>query len=288
MSIMNALVSEAADMIARALESVVQVEAGGKGIGTGIIWRANGAILTNHHVVAGARGSLRVVLHDNRAWPVTIAADSPELDLALLTIPASGLPAAEIGDASRARPGELVFAIGNPWGQREIVTSGIITGRGTVGLPGNRSAQVLRSDAALAPGNSGGPLLDAEGRVIGINAMIMGGDLSVAIPSDVAAEWVAGEPDRPVRLGIGAQIVALPAPWRQRQAQGLMVSSLESEGPAARALFVGDVILDVGGQPVHDVESLRRNLIRQRGQDAGRVHVGVLRAGVREQVEIQI
>ncbi len=192
------------DTLAQATTSVVQLRQHERGVGTGIIWSthtASSLILTNHHVVAGLvgagegkqRGAIRVSLHDGREVDAVVAAHNPNLDLALLQIPLGELPTAPVADSRRLRVGEWVFAIGNPWGARDVVTHGIVNGFGKVGL-GNRDhhriTEYVRSDVALAPGNSGGPLLNARGEVIGINAMIMGGDLSVAIPSHVAVAWL--------------------------------------------------------------------------------------------------
>src|SRR5215211_8889420 len=184
-------------LIERARPSVVQVRSGGRGTGTGVIWRSNGAILTNDHVVAHANGRIEVLLTDGRTLPATVGARNADLDLALLEVSAEDLPAAAVGDSAQLRVGELVFAIGHPWGQPWVVTAGIVSGLGAVPVGNNgRTAQYVRTDVRLAPGNSGGPLLNARGEVVGINAMIFGGDLAVAIPSHVTTAWVAGLPGR--------------------------------------------------------------------------------------------
>lgn len=190
------------DTLARAKASVVQLRQHERGIGTGVIWstRPNSSlIMTNHHVVAGEghdrqRQPVVVSLYDGREFGATVVARNPDLDLALLQIAVGGLPVAAVADSRHVRIGEWVFAIGNPWGARDVVTHGIVNGFGKVGLgirDNHRITEYVRSDVALAPGNSGGPLLNARGEVIGINAMIMGGDLSVAIPSHVAIAWLA-------------------------------------------------------------------------------------------------
>src|SRR6266508_3951027 len=181
-----------ADLIEHVRPSVVQIRSAGRGNGTGVIWRANGAILTNDHVVAHANGRIEVMLTDGRTLAATVGARNADLDLALLE-----LPAAAVGDSAQLRVGELVFAVGHPWGQPWVVTAGIVSGLGEVpvrgasdaGVANERMAQYVRSDVRLAPGNSGGPLLNARGEVVGINAMIFGGDLAVSIPSHVASEW---------------------------------------------------------------------------------------------------
>ena len=120
---------------------------------------------------------------------------SRPLDLALLDVPGAALVPAPIGRSARLRIGELVFAVGHPWGQPWIVTVGVVSGLGRLETPGPGGARsYIRSDVQLAPGNSGGPLLNARGEVIGLNAMVIGGDLSVAIPSDVVGRWLGATP----------------------------------------------------------------------------------------------
>jgi serine protease Do len=183
-----------AGAVERAKASVVQVRVGRGGVGTGIIWPASRAagqsslILTNAHVVMFA-GDVDIVTADGRIFGAALLASDGMLDLALLGVNAA-LPAAEVGDSRRLRVGELAFAIGNPWGQANVVTAGVISGLGR--LPQSmRNLPYIRTDVRLAPGNSGGPLLNAGGQVIGINAMILGGDLGIAIPSHVADAWLA-------------------------------------------------------------------------------------------------
>ncbi len=211
MSIASMYSNACADLVESVRHSVAQVKAGEGGIGTGVIWRSDarrGAteLVTNAHVVARAR-AINVTVHDGATHAATVVAADVKLDLALLRIPAAGLRAARIAVAGAARVGELVFAIGNPWGQIGVVTRGVLSAIGTITLRGGRRAAYLRSDVPLAPGNSGGPLLNAAGQVIGINAMIFGGDLSVAIPVDVVIAWIAGQPDAPVRAGVDAPLI---------------------------------------------------------------------------------
>lgn len=173
-----------------ARQQIVLIQRDERGVGSGIVWRADGIILTNHHVVAD-HGHVTVVLTDNRKLRASVVASDPALDLAVLKVEAKDLPAATIGESRSLRVGQMVLAVGNPWGQRGVVTMGIISGVGEVRVPWlRRAAEYIRSDVQLAPGNSGGALLDIHGRVIGVNAMIFGGDLSVAIPSDVATQFL--------------------------------------------------------------------------------------------------
>jgi len=183
-----------AAVVERAKTSVVQVRVGRSGIGTGIIWPLRRAapyssvILTNAHVAAFT-ANMDIVAANGQTLDAALLASDGQLDLALLGVNAA-LPAAELGDSQRMRVGELVFAIGNPWGQANIVTAGVVSGLGR--LPQTmRSLPYIRTDVRLAPGNSGGPLLNASGQVIGINTMILGGDMGIAIPGHIADGWVA-------------------------------------------------------------------------------------------------
>ena len=118
-----------------------------------------------------------------------------ESDLRRWQVPGAGLAPAAIGRSTRLRVGELVFAVGHPWGQAWVVTAGVVSGLGPLPVPGDApQGSYIRSDVRLAPGNSGGPLLDAGGKVVGLNAMVIGGDLAVAIPSDVVRRWLGEEP----------------------------------------------------------------------------------------------
>lgn len=280
-----------AAMIEEAKTSVVQVQSGGRGIGTGVIWRCDASrteIVTNAHVVTGAErrnghAGVRVVTSDNRELEARVLASNPQLDLAMIRVNGGGLPVAKVGDSSQLRVGEMVFAIGNPWGQVGVVTSGIVSGAGTITIQGaDRKAHYIRSDVLLAPGNSGGPLLNAEGAVIGINAMIFGGDLSVAIPSHVAVEWIAGEPDNPVRLGIGVQPVRLPS-----KQEGLLVVNVEPDGAAARELLVGDVVVGVAGESIADPERFIGAVTRV-ARSRGVARLNVLRGGVLRDVDVAV
>ncbi|MDQ3930530.1 MAG: S1C family serine protease [Chloroflexota bacterium] len=252
---------EIVQMLERVGPSVVQVKREGRGGGAGFVWRSDGAIVTNYHVIAGS-SSVSVQLQDGRSFPAKVLNQNPALDLALLKVEAEDLPAALVDDSSKLRVGELVFAVGHPWGQKNVVTSGIVSGVGHVPVPGSgRTAQYVRSDVRVAPGNSGGPMLNAGGAVVGITAMIFGGDMAVAIPSHVAAEWVAGLPSRRVMLGVAVQPVefelTLPVSRRERRTAGLLLVGVDDDTPASRAgLKVGDVILAAGGRPVVDGETL--------------------------------
>lgn len=267
--------AEAAAMIEAVLPGVVQVRRetlrrGPRGgAGAGFLWSPDGSVITNYHVVAGSGGKLEVVLTDDRSFGAEVVGSSRKLDLAMLRFrgdPAEDLSTPPVGDSDALRVGELVFAVGHPWGRRGAVTAGIVSGLGSVGRPFGR-ARYVQSDAYLAPGNSGGPLVNARGEVIGVNAMISRG-LSLAIPSNTAGAWASGgmrARRSRSRLGVRVQEAVLPASSRDSAGQeaGLVIAGVASGGPASRAgLLVGDVLLGVAGEPVEDAASLRDALAR--------------------------
>jgi serine protease Do len=175
------------EFVQRVLPSLVIVRGRRFGAGAGIVWDANGLILTNNHVV-GRRAPI-VVLQNDGEYESRLVARDPDVDLALLAIEASGLTALRPASVP-PRVGEMVFAFGHPWGQRNTVTRGIVSALVTARNRRGDQLPVIRSDAPLAPGNSGGPLVNAKGEVVGINAMIVGGDQSVSISASVASDFV--------------------------------------------------------------------------------------------------
>jgi serine protease Do len=185
-----------ANMVQRVLRSLVVVHNGKHGAGAGIVWRAGGYIVTNYHVIA--RGRPYVDLPGGIELPARLVAERSEFDLALLQVEAPGQPVALIADSHLLRVGQLVLAVGHPWGQKNAVTGGIVSGlgkaevRGRNGRHSQRSfIDIIRSDVSLAPGNSGGPLVNSMGGVVGVNTMIVGGDLGVAIPSHVVNNFLS-------------------------------------------------------------------------------------------------
>lgn len=247
-------------MIEGVQRSVVQVRSSGRGVGAGVIWPGDGLVLTNHHVVSGRRrrGNIRVALRGGRTLEADVVKSGLDLDLALLRLEGDhgDLPAAPVGDSDALRVGELVYAIGHPWGSVGAVSAGIVGGVGELRGPGRgSSARYVRSDVALAPGNSGGPLLNARGEVVAINAMIFG-LMALSIPSNEAQAWVAGE--RRPRLGIRVLPVELPAFLRREAGTaGLVIAGLETGGAADMAgLLVGDVLLAIAGKPLGEAGTL--------------------------------
>jgi len=288
---LEAISSASARMIERASESVVQVRSGGgRGVGAGVIWDKEGLVLTNYHVVTrGRRGRrVRVILRDGQRFDAEIARRSRGLDLALLQLreSLSDLPAVSVGDSDALRVGELVFAIGHPWGRLGTITAGIVSGMGLMRELGGR-ARYIQSDITLAPGNSGGPLLNARGEAVGINAMIFG-SLALSIPVNAASAWLAGMKERRPRLGIRMLPVELPATLRREDRSGksgLMVVAVEDGSPADRAgLLVGDVLLGVAGETLDGFEPLLDAFAH--AGDAMRLRVA--RGGVVFEVEVDL
>jgi len=194
-NLLDGVTGDMADIAEAVRRSLVIVQGRRFSAGAGIIWKKNGMILTNNHVVNGHNP--KVTLSDGRQFQAHLLARDEEVDLALLKIDADDLPAAPIADSHAARVGQLVFAIGHPWGQRNYTTAGVISALGRAETRGQRrSVPIIRTDASLAPGNSGGPLINAAGEVLGINTMIVGGDQGVAIPSEIAEAFVDREKGR--------------------------------------------------------------------------------------------
>lgn len=175
------------ELVQRVMPSLVIVRGHRHGAGAGIIWDSSGLILTNNHVI-GRRTPI-VILQDDREYESRLLARDPDVDLALLSIDAAGLTPLVPATVS-PRVGEMVFAFGHPWGQRNTVTRGIVSALIHAHNRRGDKLPVVRSDVPLAPGNSGGPLVNAKGEVVGINAMIVGGDQSVSIGASVARDFV--------------------------------------------------------------------------------------------------
>ena len=175
------------ELVQQVLPSLVVIRGQRYGAGSGIVWDADGLILTNNHVV-GRRMPI-VVLQDDREYESRLIARDPNVDLALLSIDATNLTPLKPASIS-PRVGEMVFAFGHPWGQRNTVTRGIVSALVSAQNRRGDRLPIVRSDAPLAPGNSGGPLVNARGEVVGINAMIIGGDQYVSIAASVATNFV--------------------------------------------------------------------------------------------------
>ena len=218
--------------------STVLVYAGARGNGSGVIWSADGVIVTNAHVARGAR--LRVQLWDGRELEATVVSRDTRRDLAELRVSAANLPAATAADSSQLRPGELAIAIGNPLGFVGALTTGVVHAVGPLRRLGSDSW--VQADVRLAPGNSGGPLADAHGRIIGINTMVAG-RLALAVPSNDVTRFLAADPID-AWLGVSLAPVRVPRPGTGAKAFGLVLLEVEPDSPAANAsLLAGDILL---------------------------------------------
>jgi serine protease Do len=236
--------------VAEALRrTTVQVSSSGRGFGSGVILGADGLIVTNAHVVQSSRAQVK--LWDGRTLEAVVTSRDLTRDLAALLASASGLPAATLADSSKARVGELVLAVGNPLGLVGALSTGIIHAAGSV--HGLGMSSWLQADVQLAPGNSGGPLANAQGRVLGINTMVAGG-LALAIPSNDVARFLANGPSHSV-LGIEVRPVRIVV--RDENRIGLLLMGVTPGGPASMAsLMIGDILVGVEGVLFRSVSDL--------------------------------
>jgi serine protease Do len=231
--------------------STVLVHAGSRGSGSGVIWSSDGTIVTNAHVARGSNA--RVQLWDGREFEATVTARDPRRDLATLRIHAHSLPAASPADSSQLHPGELAIAIGNPMGFVGALSTGVIHAIGPVRGLGPQSW--VQANVRLAPGNSGGPLGAASGRVIGINTMVAG-RMALAIPSNTVSDLLAAGPGH-AWLGVAVHPVRLPR--RNGNAFGLVLLEVEPGSPAGQAsLMAGDILLGTEQEPFRSIEDLAR------------------------------
>jgi serine protease Do len=239
------------------------------GMGSGFIVGADGYILTNAHVVANA-ADVTVKLSDRRELKAKVIGADRRTDVALLKVDATGLPTVKLGDPGSVKPGEWVVAIGSPFGLESSVTAGVVSATGRA-LPDSSYVPFIQTDVAVNPGNSGGPLFNMAGEVIGINSQIFshtGGyqGVSFAIPIDVALDvknqLVAHGRVVRGRLGVTVQEMSQPlaSSFGMKTATGALVSSIEKDSPAERAgLKAGDVVLKLDGKPIeHSGEFARR------------------------------
>ena len=237
-------------------------------LGSGVIFSGNGYILTNNHVVTGAE-EIKVVLSDKREFKGKIVGTDPRTDLAVIKINARDLPAAKLGDSSKLKAGDIVLAVGTPFGLNSTVTMGIVSavGRSNVGIADFED--FIQTDAAVNPGNSGGALVNTNGEVVGINTAIFsisGGYMGVgfAIPSDMAKTVMDSiiKHGKVIRGWLGVSIQDLTPDIAKslgiKQQTGALVADVVKDSPAEKAgLKRGDVIVSLDGKPVEDSTSLR-------------------------------
>ncbi|MGN9808030.1 S1C family serine protease [Micromonospora sp. BQ11] len=261
----------------------------GAGAGSAVLIGADGLLLTSAHVVQGATGG-SAEFGDGTATRFRVVGADPLSDLAVLRVDEATVPAVELGDADRLRIGQLVVAVGNPMGLAGSVTAGVVSGLGR-SLPARDGRvtrlieDVIQTDAALNPGNSGGALADAGGRVVGVNTAVAGYGLGLAVPINgttrrIIADLTAHGRVRRAWLGVAGVPVPLPPEvvTRTGQRRGLRVVEVVPGSPAGTAgIYLGDVILSAGGRPVSDGQGLQRLML---GDAIGsRLPITVLRKG---------
>lgn len=244
----------------------------GRGEGSGILFTPDGFLLTNHHVVRG-QSRVNIRLTDGRSLPGKVVGTDPWTDLAVVQATGAGLPYAEFGDSSRLRVGQLVLAIGSPFGFESTVTAGVVSalGRTLRSITGHLVDNVIQTDAALNPGNSGGPLVDSRGQVIGINTAIIlpAQGICFAIPINIAKHIMPQliQHGRIVRgyLGLHGRSVPLARHIVRQlnlsQTSGVEVLGIESGGPAEQAgILERDVMLALGDRPASSIDDIHKLL----------------------------
>jgi S1-C subfamily serine protease len=277
-TLLDAYSTAVTKVVERVGPSVVRLDVrqGGRGragSGSGVILSPDGLVLTNSHVVQGGKRA-EVTALDGRSLSGRVLGDDPDTDLALVRIDEdTTLPPAKLGNSKRLKPGEIAVAIGNPFGFDASVTAGVISalGRSLRSKSGRLIDDVIQTDAALNPGNSGGPLVSSAGEVIGINTAIIAGAQGIcfAVASNTArfvlGELVAYGRVRRAYLGIGASTVPVPRRIGLRlglaQRMGAMVSAVEAGSPADQAgLLTGDILLALDGAAITGADDLVRLL----------------------------
>jgi S1-C subfamily serine protease len=252
----------------------------GGGHGSGFIFTPDGLILTNSHVVSGAE-KIRVTLNDGRDFDATLIGDDPETDLAVISIVAGNLPTVKFADSANIKVGQLVIAIGNPYGFQYTVTAGVVSNlaRSLRSQSGRLIDNIIQTDAALNPGNSGGPLVDWQGDVVGVNtAMIPSAqNICFAIPA-ATAQWVASRLIRDGRIkrgyiGVAGQNVPLHrrlVRWHELlNESGILLIQVEPDSPAAKAgLREGDVLIAADAAPLRTIDDLQKLLTDERVGEA--------------------
>jgi S1-C subfamily serine protease len=271
---------------------------GGEGAGSGVIIAPDGFVLTNNHVVERAR-EVQVSLTDGSTYSAQIVGTDPATDLAVVRVGTNGLPSATLGRSDNLRVGQLAIAIGNPYGFSSTVSTGVISalGRSLRSQSGWLIENMIQSDVSLNPGNSGGPLVDSGGRVIGINTAIiyMAQGLSFAIPVDTA-KWVVTELVtrglvRRAYLGVAGQVRPINRQMQRyyelKMETVVQVASVLEDGPADRAgVREGDWIVALNGHPTATVDELHRLLVgRSEGE---RLQLTILRNGQRLELTIVV
>jgi Do/DeqQ family serine protease len=271
-----------------------ETQATGSGV---IVDAAQGYVLTNAHVAENA-SSIEVTLKDNRRFNARLIGRDPDTDIAVLRIPASNLTAVPMGDSDRLQVGDFVLAIGNPFGLGQTVTSGIVSalGRSNLGIEGYED--FIQTDASINPGNSGGPLVDLQGRIVGINTAIVapsGANVGIgfAVPINMARQvmdqLVAYGEIRRGRIGVALQDLTpdLAQAIGTRHTQGAVIARVEPSSPAERAgLRTNDLIIAINGAPMRSASELRNRVGLSRIGDE--VELTIDRGGIERNVTVRI
>jgi len=262
------------------------------GEGSGVIVDAKGYILTNYHVVAGAE-KMTIHLFDGRELKGTVRGTDSRTDLAVVHVEATDLPVATLGDSDKIQVGEWAIAIGSPFGLEETVTVGVISAKGRSGLGTGNYEDFIQTDASINPGNSGGPLVNIDGDVIGINAMIIqpGQGIGFAIPINLAKTIMAeliktGKVIRPW-VGIGLQDITsdLMRSFNLKEKEGALISQVYEGSPAEKVgLKVGDVVIEVDGVKVTNSQDVVREVLKK--QVGQKVNFVILREGKRIEISL--
>ena len=289
---LQALSDEFASLVEQISQSVVRVDARHRVAGTGIIWSADGVIVTADHVVEREEG-IEVLLPTGVSAKAELIGRDPSTDVAALRVSASGLATANWLEPAQLKSGHIAFAVGKPWDNTPIVSGGIISAVG-VGMRGHGRNGFVQSDVVMLPGFSGGPLVDASARVIGMNSSVLGRGVSLAIPVETMKRVVAdllkeGRVKR-AYLGVGLQNVPLAESLSKKvggQERGLMVLTLEGGGPAEQSgLLPGDILIALNDAPLQSVEDLQKTLTPQHvGQS---VKAKVVRGGEVKEVSVKV
>jgi S1-C subfamily serine protease len=268
-------VTGAAAAISPSVVNIHVQQDGRRGGGSGFFFTPDGFILTNSHVVSGA-AQIDAALLDGTRYSASIVGDDPHTDLAVIRVSAPNQPAAALGDSDAIRPGQLVVAVGNPYGFQTTVTAGVVSalGRTMRAKSGRLIDNIIQTDAALNPGNSGGPLVNARGEVIGVNTAVIAMAQGICFAIGVnTARFVASRLIRDGRItrsyiGVAGQNV----PLLRRVVRyfdlpletGVLVVSVEQGSPAqAAALQEGDLLVAYGGKPVGGVDDLHKILTEE-------------------------
>ena len=269
-----------------------------KSLGSGVIVSPEGYILTNNHVIDGAT-DVTVTLHDKREMKAQVIGADKRTDIALLRITGSNLPSVTLGDSSKVEVGDIVLAMGNPFGIGQTVTMGIVSAKGRAGMGIEEVEDFIQTDAPINPGNSGGTLIDDEGHLVGINTAILSGNsggnqgIGFAVPVNMARHVMDqivehGKVER-AYLGILPQDLtpAMAKVFKAGDTRGALVGDITPGGPAAQSdLRKGDIIVSVNGQPIADANQLR--LMIGEMAPSGNVKLKVLRDGATHEVNIKL